>query len=53
MRAAISREQAFPLFSDYVLLLLHKNKWFYASFNQRKRSRLFLSAYFLFWEILN
>ena len=52
-REFVTRDQAFPLFSVYSLLLLHKNKKFYASFNHRNRSGLFLSPYFLFWEILN
>ena len=52
-REFVSRDLVFPLFSVYSLLLLHKNKSFYASFNHRNISGLFLSAYFLFWEILN
>ena len=47
-REFVPRDQVFPLFFVYSLLLLHKNKWFYASFIQRNRSGLFLSAYFLF-----
>ena len=43
----------FSLFFVYCLLLLHNNKWFYASFIHKNRSGLFLSAYFLFWEILH
>ena len=46
-REFVTRDQAFPLFSVYSLLLLHKNKKFYASFNHRNRSGLFLSPYFL------
>ena len=48
-----TRDQVFPLFSVYSLLFLDKNKLFYVSFNNRNLSGLFLSAYFLFWEILN
>ena len=47
-REFVPRDQVFSLFFVYCLLLLHKNKWFYASFIQRNRSGLFLSAYFLF-----
>ena len=49
----VPRDQVFPLFSVYSLLLLHKNKLFYASFNHRNCSGLFLYAYFLFCEIFN
>ena len=52
-REFLPLDQVLPLFSVYFLLLLHKNKQFYANFNHRNRSGLFLSAYFLFWEILN
>ena len=52
-REILPRDQVFPLFSVYSLLFLHKNKLFYGSFNNRNRSGQFLSAYFLFWEILN
>ena len=47
-REFVPRDQVFPLFSVCSLLLLLKNKQFYASFNHRNRSGLFLSAYFLF-----
>ena len=43
----VPRDQVFPFFSVYSLLLLHKNKWFCASFNHKNCSGLFLSAYFL------
>ena len=52
-REFVPRDQVFPLFSVYSLLLLHKNKKFYASFSHKNRSGLFLSSYFLIWEILN
>ena len=44
-REFVPRDQVFPLFSVNSLLLLHKNK--YASFNDRNRLGLFLSASFL------
>ena len=50
-REFVTRDQVYVLFSVYSLLLLHKNKWFYASFIHGNRWGLF-SAYFLFWEIL-
>ena len=52
-REFVPRDQVFPLFFADCLLLLHKNKWIYASFIHKNRSGLFLSAYSLFWEILN
>ena len=47
-REFVPRDQVFPLFFVYCLLLLHKNKKFYASFTNKHRSGLFLSAYFPF-----
>ena len=52
-RELVPRDQVFPLFFVYYLLLLHKNKLFYASFIHKNRPGQFLSAYFLFWEFLN
>ena len=52
-REFVPRDQVSPLFFVYCSLLLHKNKKFYASFIHKNRFGLFLSAYFLFWEILN
>ena len=50
----LPRDQVSPLFFVYyILLLLHKNKLFYASFMQKNHSGQYLSAYFLFWEFLN
>ena len=47
-REFVPRDQVFPLVFVYCLLLLYKNKQFYASFIHKNRSGLFLSAYFLF-----
>ena len=47
-REFVPRDQIFPLFFVYCLLLLHKNKLFYDSFVHKNRSGLFLPAYFLF-----
>ena len=52
-REFVPRDQVFPLIVVYCLLLLHKNKLFHASFIHKNCSVPFLSAYFLFWEILN
>ena len=47
-REFVPRDQVFPLFFVHSLLLLHKSKKFYASFNHMNRSGLFLPACFLF-----
>ena len=47
-REFVPRDQVFRLFFVHSLLLLHKSKKFYASFNHMNRSGLFLPAYFLF-----
>ena len=47
-REFVPRDQVFPLFFVYCLLILPENKYFYASFIHKNRSGLFLSAYFLF-----
>ena len=47
-REFVPRDQVFPLFFVHSLLLLHKSKKFYASFNRMSRSGLFLPACFLF-----
>ena len=47
-REFVPREQVFPLFSVYSLLLLRKNKQSYASFILLNRSEQCLSAYLLF-----
>ena len=47
-REFVPRDQVFPLFFVHSLLLLHKSKKLYASFNHMNRSGLFLPAYFLF-----
>ena len=47
-REFVPRDQVFPLFFVHSLLLLHKSKKFYASFNHMNRSGPFLPAYFLF-----
>ena len=52
-REFVPRDQVFPFIVVYCLLLPLKNKKFQASFIHKDCSGLFLSAYFLFWEILN
>ena len=52
-REFVPRDQVFSLIVVYYLLLLLKNKWFPASFILKNCSGQFLSAYFLFLEILN
>ena len=52
-REVVPRDQVFPLIVVYCFLLLHRNKWFHASFIHKKCCGQFVSAYFLFWEILN
>ena len=47
-REFVPRDQVFSLFFVYCLLLIHKNKQFYASFIHKNRSRQFFPAYFLF-----
>ena len=47
-REFVPRDQVLPLFFVYCLLLLHKNKQFYASFIHKNSSGPFLSAYFPF-----
>ena len=39
-REFLPRDQVSPIFSVYSLLLLHKNKYFYASFNHRNSPEL-------------
>ena len=51
-RQFVPRDQDFSLIVVYCLLLLLKNKQFHASFTHKNCSEQFLSAYFLFWEIL-
>ena len=52
-REFVPRDQVFPLIFVCCLLLLHKNKYFHASFIHENYSELLLSAYFLFWETVN
>ena len=52
-REFVPRDQVFPLIVVYCFSLLHRNKWFHASFIHKKCCGQFVSAYFLFWEILN
>ena len=47
-REFVPRDQVFPLIVVYFFLLLHRNKWFHASFIHKNSSAQFLSAYFLF-----
>ena len=47
-REFVPRDQVLPLF-----IASKQKQVVYASFNHRNRSGLFLSVYFLFWEILN
>ena len=51
-REFVPRDQDFSFIVVYCLLLLLKNKQFHASFTHKNCSEQFLSAYFLFWEIL-
>ena len=51
-REFVPRDQDFSFIVVYCLLLLLKNKQFHASFIHKNCSEQFLSAYFLFWEIL-
>ena len=52
-REFVPRDQVFLLIVVYCLLPLHKKKYFHARFIHKKFSEQFLSAYFLFWEIVN
>ena len=47
-REFVPRDEVFPLIVVYCFLLVHRNKWFHASFIHKNRSGLFLSSYFLF-----
>ena len=52
-REFVPRDQVFLLIVVYCLLVLQKNKYFRTIFVHKSCSEKFLSAYFLFWEILN
>ena len=47
-REFVPRDEVFPLIVVYCFLLLHRNKWFHASFIHKNCSGLFLSSCFLF-----